>query len=376
MSAARMMQEFKYFRDGATLVISLDGLNWLSKRRWTDKGVKKRDEELQLLMTSGQMVQDVEELQPITCFCIFDQRGSTAPQLWRSSERRSSPITWLPFFSIPARHRCLPEAMHHSTLTSLASFASQNQKEASWTRLILNMQDIFSFIKKDLKIVTQQDTLTRDRHNSFIIFCNEDLPLQLFGNTYTCRTSIEDTGWHISDNGVLSDLKNSTAHWSHGPNTNSSEGIQHELVRSDNFNTHNPKSLLKSSQIYNTPGLLSRCGKTVKKRKSVSFNNDVIVYLFNQESPTSELQSGPCTSQPSSYSCNLPDVTLEDSGLEWEDDFSALEKSCNFQCVKHSVSKHYTLSLPTQSCAALSRRFFLSQTCLFLTHVTESDLEL
>lgn len=235
-----------------------------------------------MLMTSGQMVQDVEELQPITCFCIFDQRGSTAPQLWRSSERRSSPITWLPFFSIPARHRCLPEAMHHSTLTSLASFASQNQKEASWTRLILNMQDIFSFIKKDLKIVTQQDTFTRDRHNSFIIFCNEDLPLQLFGNTYTCRTSIEDTGWHISDNGVLSDLKNSTAHWSHGPNTNSSEGIQHELVRSDNFNTHNPKSLLKSSQIYNTPGLLSRCGKTVKKRKSVSFNNDVIVYLFNQ----------------------------------------------------------------------------------------------
>ena len=34
--------EFKYFRDGATLVISLDGLNWLSKRRCNDKEVKKR----------------------------------------------------------------------------------------------------------------------------------------------------------------------------------------------------------------------------------------------------------------------------------------------------------------------------------------------
>lgn len=34
--------EFKYFRDGARLVISLDGLNWLSKRRCNDKEVKKR----------------------------------------------------------------------------------------------------------------------------------------------------------------------------------------------------------------------------------------------------------------------------------------------------------------------------------------------
>ncbi|XP_044034839.1 uncharacterized protein LOC122867739 isoform X2 [Siniperca chuatsi] len=42
MSGVRRMQELKYFRDGATLVISLDGLNWLSKRRRSDKGIKKR----------------------------------------------------------------------------------------------------------------------------------------------------------------------------------------------------------------------------------------------------------------------------------------------------------------------------------------------
>lgn len=65
-------------------------------------------------------------------------------------------------------------------------------------------------------------------------------------------------------------------------------------------------------------------------------------------------------------------------GLEWEDDFSALEKNCHFQCVGHSVSEHYTPSLPTQRCTTLSgpERFSLSQACLFLTHVTESDLEL
>ncbi len=37
-----VLAEFKYFRDGATLVISLDGFNWVSKRRCSDKGIKKR----------------------------------------------------------------------------------------------------------------------------------------------------------------------------------------------------------------------------------------------------------------------------------------------------------------------------------------------
>lgn len=36
------LTELKYFGDGATVVISLDGLNWLSKRTCSDKGTKKR----------------------------------------------------------------------------------------------------------------------------------------------------------------------------------------------------------------------------------------------------------------------------------------------------------------------------------------------
>ncbi|XP_074476321.1 uncharacterized protein LOC141758629 [Sebastes fasciatus] len=349
MSGARRMQEFKYFRDGATLVISLDGLNWLSKRRCSDKGIKKRDEDLQLLIPSGQIMQTDEELQAITC--ILHQRGSSAPQLWRSSDCGSSLVTRPPLFSTSPRRRCLPEepAHHSSALTSLASFAP-------WTRLVLNMQDIFSLIKNYLNIVTKQYTV--GQHNRFIIFCDEDIPLLRFGDicyTEDCRTSIgEDTGWHSSDIDMLSDLKNSTAHVPDDINCN---GNQHELVR-DNFN--NPKSLLKSCQIYDAPGVLSGRDANVKRRKSVSFDDDVMVYLFDQESPTVELHSEACTSPP--------DVTLEDSGLEWEDDFSALEKNCHFP--------QHAPSLPTQTSPALSRRFFLSQTCLFLTHITESDLEL
>lgn len=246
-----------------------------------------RDGELQLLMSSGQMIQADEELQPITCLCILDRRGGAAPQLWRRSDRRSSSVTRPPSFSIPPRLCRLPEEpTRHSAFTSLASFVSECLKEAPWTRLILNMQDIFSWIKKDSNIVTQQDTFAINRQNRFIILCDEDIPLQLFVDTcYTedCRTtSIGDTGWHISDNNMLSDLKNSSAHWPHSPNTNNSENIQHELAIVDNFNTCNLKSLLKSCQIYDTPGIFSGRKKNVKKRKSVSFYDDVMVYLFDQ----------------------------------------------------------------------------------------------
>lgn len=238
-----------------------------------------------MLMSSGQMTQADEELQPITCVCILDQKGNAAPKLWRTSDCRSSLVTWAPRFSIPPRHYCLPEGpMHHSAFTSLASFVPQCSKMAPWTRLILNMQDVFSLFKNNLNIVTPQDTVTTDRHNSFIIFCDDDVPPQLFGDTchaVDCRTSVGDIGWHISDNNVLSDLKNFTAHWPHDPNTNS-KGIQHELVSRHNLNTCNLKSLLKSCQIYNAPGVLSGRDKNVKKRKTVCFNDDVTLYLFDQ----------------------------------------------------------------------------------------------
>ncbi|XP_032358650.1 uncharacterized protein LOC116671453 isoform X2 [Etheostoma spectabile] len=356
MSGARRMQELKYFRDGATLVISLDGLNWLTERRCSDKGINKRNDELQLLMSSGQMIQADEELQAITC--ILEQRGSAAPPLWRNSDCRSSLVTTPPALSFSPRHCCVPEEPpRHSTLASLASFVSERPKEAQWTRLILNMQDIFSLIKTDLDIMTEQDIATTDQQNRLIIFCDEDIPLQRFGDycyTEDCGPSKGDTGWDISDN-------ISTAH---GPNTNNSNGNQHELVISDNLN--NLKMLQKSCQIYDAPEVLCGRDTNLKKSKSVSFDDDVIVYLFDQESPTVELHSETCTS--------LPDVTFEGSGLEWEDDFSALEKNCHFQCVR--LSQPHPRSLATQTSTALSRRFFLSQTCLFLTHVTESDLEL
>uniref|UniRef100_A0A1A8LVM2 Uncharacterized protein n=1 Tax=Nothobranchius pienaari TaxID=704102 RepID=A0A1A8LVM2_9TELE len=111
-----------------------------------------------------------------------------------------------------------------------------------------------------------------------------------------------------------------------------------------------------------------------KLKKSVSFEEDVTVYLFDQEKPTLKLLSDSCTSLQNSFSCNQLAVTSEDSDLQWDDDFSVLEKSCCF----HFGRLSHSLTLPTQSWTSPSRpqRSSLSQTCLFLTHVTESDLEL
>lgn len=60
--------------------------------------------------------------------------------------------------------------------------------------------------------------------------------------------------------------------------------------------------------------------------------------------------------------------------LQWEDDFSVMDKACCVQCARH----FHTVPLPTRGRAAPSGpdRSSLSQSCLFLTYVTESDLEL
>ncbi|XP_069012065.1 class A basic helix-loop-helix protein 15 isoform X2 [Embiotoca jacksoni] len=306
MTEAHRMQELMYFRGGATLVISVDGLNWLSKKRCRDKGIKKRDdEELQLWISSGQMRQADEERQPGPCLCVVDQRGSATLESWTNTDHTSSSVTKSSSFSLSPQHCCLlKEPIDHSIFNSLDPFVSDFPKEATRTRLILNMRDIIGWITRNLNVCPP------------------------------------------------------------GPDI-SSEDNQSESR--DNLNTGSHRSPLKSCENHNHPGESSGRDRNRKMRKSVSFDDDVMVYLFDQESPTLELHSEPCTSLPSSH----PGFTSEDNGLEWEDDFSALEKSYRFQC----TSRPQQLSLPAQSCSA-RQRGCLPQTCLVLTYVTESDLEL
>lgn len=104
----------------------------------------------------------------------------------------------------------------------------------------------------------------------------------------------------------------------------------------------------------------------------MSFADDVIVYLYDKvilmDGPTDE-------SHLESSSSLISDILFDDNGLEWEDDFLALEKNCpSHSCPE---SRRLTSPLPTQNWTVnMPKSFVLSQSCLFLTHVNESDLEL
>ncbi|XP_051795118.1 class A basic helix-loop-helix protein 15 isoform X2 [Acanthochromis polyacanthus] len=306
------------------------------------------------------MTQADEERHPVTCFCILEQKESSTLKSWRNTDCKSSSLCLSP------QHCCLlKKRIHQSTFTSMHPFVTDFPKEVAWTKLILNMRDIVGLITKYLNMATQQDTVTVHPSKNCVMFYDDFIPAQLFSDLYftqNCRIFLGHTGSHTNDNNnVSADSKYSPTYRHFGPNTDSEDHSETDIR--DNVIL---RSLLKSCQCYNNLGESSGRRRKMKLRKSVSFDDDVMVYLFDKESPTLKLHSEPCTSLPSSNSCNLPAVTL-DNGLEWEDDFSALEKNCHFQ-----------QSMPKQSWTPLARteRCSLSQKCLFLTYVTESDLEL
>ncbi|XP_068161424.1 uncharacterized protein [Antennarius striatus] len=291
-------------------------------------------------MFSGQMVQADGMLQhPFFVFCILNQRQSATSPLRRNKDRRSRLTLLLPF-SIPSGRFSLPvEASYHLSDT----------EETLWSQLVETVPEFLRCIKKDLNHLTQ-DAITKNQLYKLSLFCDEDILLHI----YSTKCHIEDC------KNMLNHLKNSTAHSPNGPSNNSNDWkrINSELISRDD---------LVEPRICNTSVSCER-NKNTKKRMSVSFDDDVIVYLFDKESPIVELHTGPCTSLLSNFSCK---DTSENPGLEWEDDFSTLEKSYQFQCVTESVSRYYDLQP-----SARSRHFFLSQSCLYLTYVTESDLEL
>ncbi|XP_053269226.1 uncharacterized protein LOC128426403 [Pleuronectes platessa] len=367
MSGAHRVQEIDHSGGGVVLVVSLDGVNWFHRKRCRDKGRTKRNEDLQFWISSGQMAL-VDEKRQLTTR-IPDQRGRAGLNLWRNIERRLSP--WSSSFPLSPQRCCLLEAPHqHSALTSSVS---ECPKEASWKTFILNMWDIFTLITRNVNLTTRHHVLTMNHPKRLIIFCDEDIPVQLYNDissTQDYRTIIGTTG--CSDNNNVSiHLKN--AYLPSDLNNNSEEDHS-EVFHEENLNIRTRKGLLKSYQNYNRPGESSKRDR--KLRRSVSFDDDVTVLLFDKEGPTMELRPEPSTSLPNTATFNLPDVPLDDCGLEWEDDFSALEWSWHLQRVSRSL--HSTLSPSTPSWTAASRlqRYLPSQTCLFLTHVAESDLEL
>ncbi|XP_078011981.1 serine/threonine-protein kinase LMTK1 isoform X2 [Phascolarctos cinereus] len=171
------------------------------------------------------------------------------------------------------------------------------------------------------------------------------------------------------------------------------------IVVAESHSARNLRSLLKM------PSLMSQsfCEDLDRKKKAVSFFDDVTVYLFDQESPTRELgeqnfpegkdsassflPSSPSTLSPSdqlSAADNFSDRTVseESGGFEWDDDFPLMPAKSSFVSspgpgVPDPVLPNLATP-PKQVLPVQFSRFTVSPSPVSrfsITHVSDSDIE-
>ncbi|MGH0116974.1 UNVERIFIED_CONTAM: hypothetical protein FKN15_024919 [Acipenser sinensis] len=180
------------------------------------------------------------------------------------------------------------------------------------------------------------------------------------------------------------------------------------IVVTENDDGRDLKSLLKLM-----PPLAAQSTKQAQSesnRRTVSFFDDVTVYLFDQDTPTKELgdQSAGSNSRVSEFSSPVPSSSPgylnrfthsesstdeEGAGFEWDDDFSSPEHSYISKAASQLIiskasppvsSRYFSPSPPPrtteQSWASSSpySRFSISPASISsfsLTHLTDSDVE-
>ncbi|XP_033038432.1 serine/threonine-protein kinase LMTK1 isoform X3 [Trachypithecus francoisi] len=158
------------------------------------------------------------------------------------------------------------------------------------------------------------------------------------------------------------------------------------VVVAESQSARNLRSLLKM------PSLLSEafCEDLERKKKAVSFFDDVTVYLFDQESPTRELgepfpgakespptflMGSPSAPSPPRQADGSPDgsTAKEGGGFAWDDDFPLMQTKAAF-----AMALDPAAPAPAAPTPAPFSRFTVSPapTSRFsITHVSDSDAE-
>uniref|UniRef100_A0A3Q3VZ78 non-specific serine/threonine protein kinase n=1 Tax=Mola mola TaxID=94237 RepID=A0A3Q3VZ78_MOLML len=156
------------------------------------------------------------------------------------------------------------------------------------------------------------------------------------------------------------------------------------IVVSDDSEAHKLRSLLK------IPALVPKENPEEElehKRKTVSFFDDVTVYLFDQESPTRELaehcfasgvedQSSRSKSQVNS-SDDSSDGNISEERYEWEDDFPLLPLPTS-SVASDSPPPRSTHKAPDPKAAVQCSRFSVSPSNVSrfsITHISDSDMD-
>ncbi|XP_077406645.1 serine/threonine-protein kinase LMTK1 isoform X2 [Vanacampus margaritifer] len=156
------------------------------------------------------------------------------------------------------------------------------------------------------------------------------------------------------------------------------------IVVSDDSHAHSLRGLLK------TPAALKLHEELERRKRNVSFFDDVTIYLFDQESPTKELTahgfplaaegSGSKSPERVNASDDSSDgnVSEESAGYEWEDDFPLLPLPTS-STASDSPSRAAAVAEPreTKSAARFSR-FTVSPSSVSrfsITHISDSDVD-
>ncbi|XP_013879788.1 serine/threonine-protein kinase LMTK1 isoform X2 [Austrofundulus limnaeus] len=160
------------------------------------------------------------------------------------------------------------------------------------------------------------------------------------------------------------------------------------IVVSDNSQAHKLRSLLKMPTSLTAENLEE---ELERKKKTVSFFDDVTVYLFDQESPTKELvehgfplaSEGRSSKRKSHDRLNASDdssdgnVSEESTGFEWEDDFS-LGPLPTSSVAADSPPPRSVTKAPDPKPATQFSRFTVSPSNVSrfsITHITDSDMD-
>ncbi|XP_044034680.1 serine/threonine-protein kinase LMTK1 isoform X2 [Siniperca chuatsi] len=160
------------------------------------------------------------------------------------------------------------------------------------------------------------------------------------------------------------------------------------IVVSDNSEAHKLRSLLKIPTLLSTENLEE---ELERKKKTVSFFDDVTVYLFDQESPTKELAEhgfllgaeGPSSRSKSQERVNASDdssdgnISEESAGYEWEDDFPLLPLPTS-SVASDSPPPRSIPKAPDPKPAIQYSRFTVSPSNVSrfsITHISDSDMD-
>ncbi|KAM4715267.1 serine/threonine-protein kinase LMTK1 isoform 2-T2 [Anableps anableps] len=157
------------------------------------------------------------------------------------------------------------------------------------------------------------------------------------------------------------------------------------IVVSDNSEAHKLRSLLKM------PTLAAGHLEEEHKKKTVSFFDDVTVYLFDQESPTKELvehgfplaSEGSSSGRKSQERPNISDdssdgnISEESAAFEWEDDFPLLPLPTSSTAADSPPPRSVTKPPEPKPAIQLSR-FTVSPSNVSrfsITHISDSDMD-